>query len=63
MGGGYGAGYVKKRKGTTGVDLRCISLIGRRGGKCIGSEPCSLCLGGRGRDFRMQTNMCLLNNE
>lgn len=57
---GWGAGYVKKRR--YGF-LTCFSLSGRGGGNGIGSELCSLCLRGRGGDFRMQTNMCLLNNE
>lgn len=33
-----------------------------RGGMVM-DEVCSLCLGSRGTDFRMQTNMCLSNNE
>lgn len=56
---GWDAGCDKKRTGTVGGDLIFFSL--RKGS--IGSEVCVLCLGGRERDLRMQTNMHLSNNK
>lgn len=60
---GWGAGYVKKRTGTVGVDLRCFSLNGRKGGRVLDQTFVPFVGEVGGGDFRMQTNMCLLDTE
>lgn len=63
MGDGVGCRLCQEENRDCRYGFNMFLIEWEEGGKGIGSELCSLCLRGRGGDFRMQTNMCLLNNE